>query len=179
MLHLFVSTVCQMVMKLRSFVVRYQILMGCWWTSSSILVSRQLMSVKHRTQSFYLIVDHLPTTEPAPTGEPSPTTPAATPSITVSITPTGTNTAGETYSLTCSATVTGSTSRPTFTWLDPTDNTVPSEMITTCGSVSTLTFDPLAASYTGTYTCTAAVAENAMTDTKVVSVRSKWSKPVL
>ena len=73
--------------------------------------------------------------------------------ISLSITASGTNTAGETYSLECSATVTGSTDQPTITWLDPMNNTVPSEMVTTTGSMSTLTFNPLAASHAGTYTC--------------------------
>ena len=96
--------------------------------------------------------------------------------ITVSITASSTNTAGETYSLVCSATVTGSTDQPTITWLDPMNNPVPSEMVTTTGSVSTLTFNPLAASHAGTYKCSATV-EGAMPTATVVtlSVRSKCS----
>ena len=74
--------------------------------------------------------------------------------IIVSITASGTNTAGETYSLECSVAVTGPTNdQPTITWLDPMNNTVPSEMFTTTGSMSTLTFNPLATSDAGTYTC--------------------------
>ena len=112
------------------------------------------MSLKHRRPIFcYLSVDFL---------------------LTVSITTSGTNTAGETYSLVCSATVTGSTDQPTITWLDQMNNTVPSEMVTTTGSMSTLTFNPLAASHAGTYTCRATVTGKVtQTDTKVVSVESK------
>ena len=83
--------------------------------------------------------------------------------ITVSITPvSGTNTAGETYSLECSATVTGSNDQPTITWLDD-DVEISSSDATRMVSVitmnpgssysSTLTFAPLSASDTGTYTC--------------------------
>ena len=112
------------------------------------------MSLKHRRPTFcYLSVDL---------------------QLTLSITTSGTNTAGETYNLVCSATVTGSTDQPTITWLDPINNTVPSEMITTTGSMSTLTFNPLAASHTGTYTCRATITGNVThTDTKVVYVESK------
>ena len=75
--------------------------------------------------------------------------------MTASITASGTNTAGEIYSLVCSVTVTGSTDQPTITWSGPMNNPVPSEMVTTTGSMSTLTFNPLSASHAGTYTCRA------------------------
>ena len=87
--------------------------------------------------------------------------------ISLSITASGTNTAGETYSLECSATVTGSTDQPTITWLDPM-NEVPSEMVTTTGSMSTLTFNPLAASHAGTYTCR--VTAGGVTETQTSTV---------
>ena len=127
------------------------------------------MSVKHSRPIFcYLTVDHLPTT----------------PIITVSITTSGTNTAGETYSLECSATVVGSTSQPTLTWLhgdvvlsNDTNRTVSaSTMRPYAGGIynSTLTFEPLATSHAGTYKCRTIVAGNVtQTDTKVVSVASK------
>ena len=79
--------------------------------------------------------------------------------MSVSITPSGTNTAGETYSLVCSVTVTGSTDTPTITWLDPMNSQVPSEMISTTGSMTTLTFNPLSASHAGTYTCRAILGD--------------------
>ena len=73
----------------------------------------------------------------------------------VSITPSGDNTAGESYSLECTVTVTGSTDQPTITWLmGPMDNMITSGVMT-AGSMSTLTFNPLAASHAGTYTCRA------------------------
>ena len=70
--------------------------------------------------------------------------------------------------LMCSATVTGSTDQPTFTWLDPMNNPVPSGMVTTTGSMSTLTFSPLAASHAGTYTCR--VTAGGVTETQTTTV---------
>ena len=99
--------------------------------------------------------------------------------ITVSITASGTNTAGETYSLECSATVTGSTGQPTITWLDPMDHPVPSGMVTTTGSMSTLTFNPLSASHAGTYTCRATLGAAMQTNTEIVTVQSKYSTKAL
>ena len=78
--------------------------------------------------------------------------------VNVSITTSGANTAGETYSLVCSVTVIGLNDQPTITWLDSMNNTVPSEMVNTTGSMSTLTFNPLSASHAGNYTCRAAIA---------------------
>ena len=108
---------------------------------------------------------------------PAPTTTAPpTPMVSVSITPSGTNTAGEAYSLVCSVTVTGhgSTDTPTITWLDPMDSQVPSEMVSTTGSMSTLTFNPLSASHAGTYTCRATLTSGEIgTDTEIVTVQSE------
>ena len=64
--------------------------------------------------------------------------------------------------------MTGSTDQPTITWLDPMNNPVPSEMVTTTGSMSTLTFNPLAASHAGTYTCR--VTAGGVTETKTFTV---------
>ena len=91
-----------------------------------------------------------------------------TPMLSVSITPSGTNTAGATYRLVCSVTVTGSTDAPTITWFDPMDNQVPSEMVSTTGSMSTLTFNPLSASHAGIYTCRATVGEQMQSSTSEV-----------
>ena len=122
----------------------------------------------HTTASYYHSlsqVDELPTTQPVPTTQPGSV------SISVSITPvSGTNTAGETYSLKCSATVTGSTDQPTITWLDPMNNPVPSEMATTTGSMSTLTFSPLSASHAGTYTCRVMVGSVTREQTSTIIV---------
>ena len=95
--------------------------------------------------------------------------------ISVSIAPSGTTTAGERYSLECSATVTGSTDQPTITWLDPMNSPVPSGMVTTTGSMSTLTFNPLSASHAGTYTCRATVGSTMQTATMDVTVESECS----
>ena len=106
------------------------------------------------------IVDELSTPQPA--------------SISVSITASGTNTAGQTYRLVCSATVTGSTDQPTFTWLDPMNNSVPSGMVTTTGNMSTLTFSPLAISHAGTYTCRVTAGGVTETQTYDIIVNSKY-----
>ena len=95
------------------------------------------------------------------------------PAVSISITASGTNTTGETYSLECSATVTESTDQPTITWLDPMNNPVPSEMVTTAGSMSTLTFNPLAASHAGTYTCRVMVGDVTQNETSEIMVQSK------
>ena len=85
-----------------------------------------------------------------------PPTPPPVTTITVSpITASGTATAGESYSLECIVTVTGSDDQPNITWLmGPMDNMITSGVMTT-GVMSTLTFNPLAASHAGTYTCRA------------------------
>ena len=75
--------------------------------------------------------------------------------------------------------MTGSTDQPTITWLDPMDNTVPSEMVTTTGSMSTLTFNPLSSSHVGTYTCRAILGGAVQNATETVTVQSKCSLPVL
>ena len=101
-------------------------------------------------------------------------------SISHSITPSGTNTAGETYSLECSARVAETLGQPTITWLDPMNNTqFPSEsdMVTTTGNMSTLTFNPLATSHAGTYTCrvTAGGVTETQTSTVIVNgMRDLW-----
>ena len=89
----------------------------------------------------------------------------------VSITPSGDNVAGEIYSLECSA-VTGSTD---ITWLDPMNSPITSEMVTTTGSMSTLTFNSLSASDAGTYICRATVGSTVQTETIDVTVESECS----
>ena len=55
----------------------------------------------------------------------------------------------------CYAAVSGSTDQPTFIWLDSFNNLVPSGMVSTIGSMSSLIFSPLEASHAGLYTCIA------------------------
>ena len=93
--------------------------------------------------------------------------------VNISVTASGTNTAGERYNLECSAIVTGSTGQPIITWLDPMNNTVPSGMVTTTGSMSTLTFNPLSASHAGTYTCRATLGGAIQNAVEVVTVASE------
>ena len=102
--------------------------------------------------------------------------------VAVSITASGTNTAGETYSLVCSVTVRGSTEQPSITWLEDDGQIASDPLITVSPTTSdggdgystTLSFDPLATSHTGTYTCRATVGGEIQTDTEVVSVRSEF-----
>ena len=121
-------------------------------------------------------MDVLPTTpqSPMPTTSNTPDAPAP-PAITVgvSITPLGTGTAGESYSLECTVTMTGSTvDLPAITWLDPMNNPITSGVETT-GSMSTLTFNPLAASHFGTYTCTATLGSAMDSASTTITVQSE------
>ena len=94
--------------------------------------------------------------------------------VTISVTPGSSNIAGQSYGLECTANVNGSTDQPTITWLGPMNNTVPSDMVTTTGNMSTLTFNPLAASHAGTYTCSVVVDGVTETKTAIVSVNSEF-----
>ena len=70
--------------------------------------------------------------------------------------------------------MTGSTDQPVITWLmGPMNSTVTAGVMTT-GSMSTLTFNPLAASHAGTYTCRATLDGAMDTKTVTVSVMSEW-----
>jgi hypothetical protein len=66
----------------------------------------------------------------------------------------------------------GTNDQPVFTWLDPMDNPVPSEMINTTDSVSTLVFSPLAASHAGTYTCIVSLEGVSFNETMMITVNS-------
>ena len=90
--------------------------------------------------------------------------------ILVTITPSGDIFAGDGYSLMC-YTRTGLTGQPTITWLDPMDN----QIMSTIGSMSTLTFNPLAASDAGTYTCRATLGSVMETAEVMVTVLSECS----
>ena len=104
-------------------------------------------------------------------------------SITISITTSDTATTGENYNLMCSVTVTGSNVEPTITWLAggseiSSDSSRTVSATTSDGSngySSTLTFNSLSASHTGTYTCNATVHGKSKSDTEVVSVLSEFS----
>ena len=69
----------------------------------------------------------------------------------------------------CTVTVTGSTDQPDITWLGPMDSEVTAGVETT-GSMSTLTFNPLAASHAGTYTCRATLGGIVMGESTVVTI---------
>ena len=94
--------------------------------------------------------------------------------ILVSISPFGSNIVGDGYHLVCTVTVTGTTDQPTITWLDPMNNTISSGVVTT-GSLSTLTFNPLAASHAGTYTCRAMLGGAVQIERMIVTVQSECS----
>ena len=90
--------------------------------------------------------------------------------------PSGDNTAGDSYSLMCSTrTASLVTGQPTITWLDPSSAAVPSEMVSVVGDVHTLTFNPLAASDAGTYTCRAVLGNIIEIAEMTVTVQSECS----
>ena len=68
--------------------------------------------------------------------------------------------------------MTGSTDQPTITWLDPMNNMITSGVVTT-GTMSTLTFNPLAASHAGTHTCRATLDSTVETAEVMITVQSE------
>ena len=68
--------------------------------------------------------------------------------------------AGDGYSLVCSVTVSGSTDRPTITWLRPINS---SGVVNVTGNVNTLMFSSLVSSDAGTYTCRATLGNAVQT----------------
>ena len=66
--------------------------------------------------------------------------------------------------------MTGSNDQPVLTWLDSMDNPVPSEMINTTDSVSTLVFSPLAASQAVNYTCVVSLEDVSYNETMMITV---------
>ena len=93
--------------------------------------------------------------------------------VDISIIALGANAAGETYHLECSISMTGSNDQPIFTWLDPMDDPVSSEMINTTDNVSTLVFSPLATSHAGTYMCVVSLGGVSYNETITITVNSK------
>ena len=101
------------------------------------------------------------------------TTTARPPLVTVTVSPitsSGTATAGESYRLECTITVTGSTDQPTITWLM---NSMITSGVVTNGGLSTLTFNPLAASHAGTYTCRATLGSAMDSASTTIIVQSE------
>ena len=101
---------------------------------------------------------------------------ASPPAITmVTITFFGTATAGEIYSLVCTVIVSGSaTPEPNITWMPQLVSQATVSNLNSAGNYSsTLTFNPLAASHAGTYTCQAVVNGMMRTSSKDVIVHSK------
>ena len=123
-----------------------------------------------------ILVDEIPTTEPPVTTTDQSSHPLTTqPPFSISVDPittSGTSIAGEIYSLVCSVSVTGSTEQPTITWLNPMNRQITSEVETT-GSMNTLTFNPLATSDAGTYTCRATLGSAMDSASRTITVRSK------
>ena len=90
--------------------------------------------------------------------------------VDMSIIALGANIAGETYHLECSISMAGSNDQPIFTWLDPMDDPVSSEMINTTDSVSILGFSPLATSHAGTYMCVVSLGGVSYNETMTITV---------
>ena len=107
------------------------------------------------------------------------TTSEVTPTITgVSITSTGTATAGETFRLICTVAVTGSNDQLMITWvMGPMNNMINTNTdgvtVVTTGNISTLTFNPLAASHAGTYTCRATLGSAMDSASTTITVQSE------
>ena len=68
--------------------------------------------------------------------------------------------------------MTESTNQSNIAWLDPMNDPVPSEMVNTTDSVSTLAFSPLAASHAGTYTCVVSLGGVSYNETMMITVNS-------
>ena len=66
--------------------------------------------------------------------------------------------------------MTGSNDQPVFSWLGSTGNLIPSEMINTAGSVSTLVFSPLAVPHAGNYTCVVSLEDASYNKTMMITV---------
>ena len=128
------------------------------------------------TQADNITTTQASTTTPPSTKRSDP--PALPPFVSIDVVPITssgtdevTSIAGESYSLECSVTVTGSTDQPTIIWMDPMNNQITSGVVTT-GSMSTLTFNPLAASHAGTYTCRATLGSAMDIASWMVTVQS-------
>ena len=103
--------------------------------------------------------------------------------LTITVAPitfSGSNTAGESYILECTVSVTGSTDQPTITWLDngtEISSTIARMVSEITGSASsyssTLTFNPLAASHAGTYTCRATLDSAMDSASRTITVQSE------
>ena len=83
--------------------------------------------------------------------------------------------------LTCSVTVTGSTDQPTITWMvngaEISSGAARTVSVTSDSAgrySSTLTFNPLTASYAGMYTCKAILSSAMDTASRTVDVQGKW-----
>ena len=130
-----------------------------------------------------ILVDSIPppATDPALTIETvtQESTAAALPPrpVTVTVFPitsSGTASAGESYRLECTVTVTGSDDQPVISWLTlgPMDNMITSGVMMNEG-LSTLTFNPLAASHAGTYTCRATLGSVMGSASTTITVQSE------
>ena len=113
------------------------------------------------------------------------TTTTPPPPVSVDVAPitfSGTSFAGDIQMLMCSVTVTGSTEQPTITWMvndaEISSSDAARTVSVTSGSAgrysSTLTFNPLAASHAGTYTCRATLSSAGDVASRAVDVQSKW-----
>ena len=96
----------------------------------------------------------------------------------MTIAPSSDGTAGEIYSLECSVSVMGSADQPTITWLESgteissTTTRMVSGMTGSAGTYSKiLTFNPLAVSHAGTYTCKAILGDAEVNEPSVVDIK--------
>ena len=141
------------------------------------LLSTVLLSIM--TTSELVTTTQAITTTAAPTSPDAPTAPPVSVDV-APLTFSGMTVAGDIHMLTCSVTVTGSTDQPTITWLvnNVEIGSDAARIVSmTSGSAgrysSTLTFNPLAASNVGVYTCRATLGSAVDTTSWAVIVQSK------
>lgn len=95
------------------------------------------------------------------------------PLISLHIDSSGASVAGEIYSLECSVSSMNEYLTLTVIWQDSNNVETASPMFNTTGRISTLWFDPLMSSDSGTYVCTAIQGRNAQSKSVNVLVKSK------
>ena len=105
--------------------------------------------------------------------------------ITIMITDVSAGLPGEILSMECSAAVTGSIDQPTIIWLENNGIEISSDTARTVSMTSahgsggryssTLTFNPLAASHAGTYTCRAVMGDVMNSTSVYVIVQGKYA----
>ena len=153
---------------------------------STVLLSKMTTTELATTTQAVTTIQASTTAAPTTlTSSVAPTTTAPPPPVSVDVAPitsSAMTVAGGIQMLTCSVIVTGSTEHPTITWMvngaEISSSDAARTVSVTSGFAgrysSTLTFNLLAASHAGTYTCRAALGSAEDTASRTVDVQSKW-----